>query len=299
MSCRGVILDGTPSGLAIVNPWRSAAPCIQHLTNAPGSRNTVTVKLALDGPLKNDCSPSILIEGLNGVSCGETGSQASIFTAASSPNFVFSDTATYMASGPLDQIELDTANSDVAAGDYDVQFYVTNPCQKQSGSIVSAWVVYNKQAATGTASSTASVEEFKDYKIQLGVCASSQLTGSDAKPIKTHAPAFSKLEISSSDATGSATNQIAITFTANFVFKKGMGFKVEGLLDVTGTATPSAGIVAQLDSTKGVLTVTADSVVAAATETIFSVDVTNKAYGHGPVALLVSVVDGVIRHNVC
>jgi len=293
MSCRAVNLISAPSGLAIISPWdTTTAPCIQHLTNSPGSMNTVTVKLALVGPLKNDCSPSIRIEGLNGESCGETGSQASTFTATSDANFVFSPAGTFMEAGPLDLIELDTANSDIPGpATYDVEFYVTNPCQKQSGAMVSAWIVYNKQATTGNpASTTQSIESFRLNKIQLGVCAGGTLTGSDAKPIKTHAPAFSKLELSSSDATASAANDISIVFAANFVFKKGMGFKIEGLVDVQGVATVSAGsIVASLDSTKGVLTVTADSAVAVATETTFTVGLTNKAYGSGPVSLLVSV----------
>jgi hypothetical protein len=262
---------------------------------ASGAKNTVTVKLRLAGVLNSDCSPSIRIEGLNGESCGSgTGPQASTFTVASDPDFVFFPTGSFLGAGPVELITLN-ATAHVAAGENIVEFHVTNPCKKQGGSLVSAWVVYSKQAAPGYPVSTVqSLNDFKLQKIALGVCAESTsqfVLSSDAKPIKTHAPALTTLELTSSSTQAEEPNDISIIFKANFDFKTGMGFRIEGLLDVTGPATVKQGsVTAQLDSTKGILTVIAASTVTAATtDTTFVVTVTNKRYGTGSVPILVSV----------
>ena len=245
--------------------------------------------------LNRDCSPSIRIEGLNGESCGSgTGPQASTLTVSSDPDFAFFPAGSFLGAGPVELITLN-ATAQVAAGENRVEFHVTNPCKKQGGSLVSAWVVYNKQAAPGYPASTVqSINDFKLQKIELGVCApqSQFALSSDAKPIKTHAPALTKLTLTSSSAVAEVSNDISIIFTANFDFKTGMGFKIEGLLDVTGPATvqPGSLYTAQLDSTKGILTVIADSTVTAATtDTTFVVTVINKKYGMGQVPILVSV----------
>ena len=299
ISCHSVFV-GMPAGMEIIHAFRAdvahVLPCVGHSTNSPGALNRVSLQLHLSGPLVHACTPKIMIEGLNGAqSCG-AGAQATVLkkdtASTNSDMFLFDQVAVGgpLRQGSVQQLTLATS-ADVGAGDYTLFFNVSNACSKQQGSsAISAWVVYS--ADSGTASTPAEQALARSHRMALSVCQNAPLSpAANAKPLRTHAPSLIITALTSSSADAGAANSISVEFMANFALKPGMSMVIQGLVDVTGQPMVTAGnIVAQLDSVKGVLTLTATAAVAeSTTATTWSVTTKNKPAGSGAVRILLSM----------
>jgi len=299
ISCHSVFV-GMPAGMEIIPAFRAdvanVLPCVGHSTNSPGALNRVSLKLHLSGPLVHACTPKITIEGLSGAqSCG-AGAQATVLkkdtAGTNSDMFLFDQVAVGgpLGQGSVQQLTLATS-ADVGAGDYTLFFNVSNACSKQQGSsVISAWVVYS--ADSGTAPTLAEQALARSHRTTLSVCQNATLfPAANAKPFRTHAPSLTITALTSSSAVAGAANNISVEFMANFALKPGMSMVIQGLVDVTGQPMVTAGIiVAQLDSVKGVLTLTATAAVAeSTTATTWTVTTTNKPAGSGDVRILLSL----------
>ncbi|MGB1604060.1 MAG: hypothetical protein ACPIOQ_65615, partial [Promethearchaeia archaeon] len=280
MSCATVSASGHPSGVLIRGVMGVASTsdmCIRHSTRNPGAANTVTVKVNLDGPLRAKCSPKIVVDGVSALSCAAENVTASNSIAFAALNA--SSTPDYQHG----LIAL-TPASDITAGAFDVSFSVTNPCGKQPGARISAYVEYDAKSAGGSVS-TAGKAAFKTSREYLPVCEGSTL----GKPVQTDMPSVN-YSVTASNNTAGQPNDVTITFKANFRITPGMELRISGLNDLEGVPSESStGFTAQLDASKGVLTFIATAAVNADTEATYTVSVTNKKFGSGAQTIALSV----------
>ena len=283
-SCVSSVLSSSPTGVGIVGPLLAATTCAGHTTNSPGAENTVTVRLTLAGPIKTACLPSITLSGLSGVQICGAGAQSSILGGTDAGKFDVTangDDAALAVSAELITL---TPKEDLAAGDLEFTMTVRNPCYKQSGSDILAKLAYGQTPGGQVKNPPA-----ESAVVTLNTCADlGPASASDKKPAKTHAPAFTSLTLASTSALEGA-NIITLGFTANFDFREGMAFKLEGLTDITEPVSGDSTFAAEVDSAKGVLTLTALQDISAGTATPFAASVTNMPLGSGPATVVLSV----------